>query len=227
MMKLFLSTLLVLYSVTALHAASPEDILALWLELKNDNTETTIKLSLADKKEGLVLGERIKIEVSANSECYLTLLNLGSSGNLAVLLPNQWRPKFNLEPNQVIQIPQPGSEFAFKLTGPAGTERLKAVVTKKPILLHVRNYPGPKDRGKPESKEEPVKPEDILLELRSKLADMPETDWGASDLGFAVVAPPAAGQLQGGPPSSEPQSAPPAPVEGQSPAPPAEPRRPE
>jgi hypothetical protein len=208
MMKLFFSILLALYSASALHAATLEDVLPLWQEIKNENPETTVKLSLEDKKETLFLGDRIKVEVSANSECYLTLLNLGAGGNLAVLLPNKWWPKVQLAPNQAVQIPPPvGSEFAFRLTGPVGTERLKAVVTKKPILLHVRNYPPPKDRnGKPDAKDEPVKPEDILLELRSKLASMPETDWSAADLVFEVAPPPAS-----------PQSGPPEQVEPQEP----------
>jgi hypothetical protein len=79
------------------------------------------------------IGDDVEILVEASRDCYLTLLNVGTSGKLTILYPNSLHPDSFLPGGRPHVIP--GSEYGFRyvLKGPIGTERLKAIATSEPV----------------------------------------------------------------------------------------------
>src|SRR5262249_16847432 len=74
------------------------------------------------------LGDSICLEVQASQACQLVLLDIGTSGAVAVVLPNQWHVDFRLEPQRLYSVPGPlGGEFELTLQGPRGYERVLAL----------------------------------------------------------------------------------------------------
>jgi hypothetical protein len=65
----------------------------------------------------------------ATRDCYLTLLNIGTSGKLTVLFPNTEQRDNFIVAGRIYQIPSPEAEFGFQLQGPPGLEKLKAIAT--------------------------------------------------------------------------------------------------
>ncbi|MHB8111008.1 MAG: DUF4384 domain-containing protein [Syntrophorhabdaceae bacterium] len=68
-------------------------------------------------------GEKIKLLVRTNRPGYLTIMNIGTSGNSTVLCSEQ------VEPGAMIEIPKTGN---FRFTGAPGTEKLLVMLSENP-----------------------------------------------------------------------------------------------
>jgi hypothetical protein len=83
-------------------------------------------------------GERVRVEVVADRDGYLTVFNVGPTGGLNLLYPEDPaqlaapRPIVANRPEQVVDV---------ELTPPAGRERLVAVWTRRPLPLRLEQLP--------------------------------------------------------------------------------------
>jgi hypothetical protein len=73
-------------------------------------------------------GDLVRFEVTADADGCLTVLNLGSSGNLTVLFPNPLARENRIQAGQIQRL-------TVKLTPPAGTDRAAFVWTRRPNAL--------------------------------------------------------------------------------------------
>jgi len=82
------------------------------------------------------LGDVIRFNFKADRDCYLTLINVGTSGRITVLFPNQYRPDGFIQGGRVYQTETRGEmPFKIRASGPAGRELVKVVATLKPLDL--------------------------------------------------------------------------------------------
>ncbi len=81
---------------------------------------------------GYRVGDVIEIYFLANRDCYITLLNIGTSGALTVLFPNRIYPNNFVRANEMHVIPGQHYGFTYQLQGPPGIERLKVIATLSP-----------------------------------------------------------------------------------------------
>ncbi len=82
-----------------------------------------------------MVGDKINLYFRAEKECYLTLINYGTSGKLTVLLPNALSQDNFIKGNRIYAIPGQDYPFDYILSGPPGTERIKAIATTRKINL--------------------------------------------------------------------------------------------
>ena len=82
-------------------------------------------LRVATDRPSYRLGESVRVYASTTQPCYLTLFNVGPSGQVRVLLPNAMQPQTLLPGGQVMVFPAQGMEL--RPMGPAGLETLLAV----------------------------------------------------------------------------------------------------
>ena len=75
------------------------------------------------------IGDKIRILFRPDRDCYLTLINLGTSGKLTVLFPNFYCVDNSVIADRTYAIPGADYPFEYELTGPRGIERIKAVAT--------------------------------------------------------------------------------------------------
>lgn len=96
----------------------------------NPNPQSNIRLTLTVDKGVARPGDDITLTFSADRECYLTLMDLGTSGRIIRLWPNDYSAKDNkIQANVTRHFPGPGDNFKFKIGGPDGVERLIAYAT--------------------------------------------------------------------------------------------------
>ncbi len=69
------------------------------------------------------IGTSIRIEVTTNTECYLYILNIGTSGKTSLLLPNEYDSTNYFHPNETYHLP--GPDFGFDIEGPPGKETIQ------------------------------------------------------------------------------------------------------
>ena len=89
------------------------------------------------------IGDTIEFSVRVNRDAYVTLINIGASGDVTVIFPNRFHPSHFLRGGQTVTIPAPSWEFSFVVQGPPGFDQVKAIASEDPIPL----LPGISTRG--------------------------------------------------------------------------------
>ncbi len=81
------------------------------------------------------IGDTLSFFCKATHDCYLTLINIGTSGKFTLLLPNAHIKQRALKANEKLQFPETSDQFMYRLSGPVGIETIKAIATIRPIQL--------------------------------------------------------------------------------------------
>ena len=98
------------------------------------NPPVKIDLQLNKGANGIYnIGDVLSITASVDNDCWLTLLDIGSSGKITVLLPNRYQPDNHVKANTPIHVPAAISSYLIQVGGPPGTETIKALATLEPL----------------------------------------------------------------------------------------------
>lgn len=82
------------------------------------------------------LGDVIRFNFRSEVDCYLTLINVGTSGRVTVLFPNQYRPDGFIAAGKTYRTGTKGEmPFKIRARGPAGRELVKVIATLQPLDL--------------------------------------------------------------------------------------------
>ena len=81
------------------------------------------------------VGEKVRLFVRASKDAYLTVLNVGPSGNTTLLFPNAFQRDARISGNRVVEIPAPGSGAGIRVGGPVGRELIKVIASTKPVPM--------------------------------------------------------------------------------------------
>jgi hypothetical protein len=135
------------------------------------------------KKAGYRIGQKIVVGFRASRDCYLTLLNIGTSGKLTVLFPNALHKDNFIKAGRDYRIPEPSDDFEYELQGPSGTEKIKAVATLKKMDLLESNFAP--DGSLFRTVDAAAGARDIGI-VQKKVASAPQTEWSDSSCEFTV-----------------------------------------
>jgi hypothetical protein len=75
------------------------------------------------------IGEKIVIIVRASRDCYLTLYDISTQGEVTQIFPNRYASDNLINGGQVYRIPNERDVFDFEIIGPPGIERVRAIGT--------------------------------------------------------------------------------------------------
>lgn len=159
-----------------------KDLVAVAATIDNPNKEFGLKLSILNDKTSFAVGDEIKFTFSADRDCYLTLLDIGTSGKVHKLFPNKWHESNKVEKDKSYAIPPDGSNFVFKVQGPIGKEYVKAIATLKPIeklegavAISKGAFSEIKDAGL------------VLKDIGMELAQQDTKTWAESTISFDIT----------------------------------------
>lgn len=130
------------------------------------------------------VGDAIVVGFRASRDCYLTLLNLGTGGRLTILFPNAHQPENFVRGGDAHHIPAAGSGFEFRLQGPPGTERLKAVATLSKVTL-LESHFAP-DGAIFDTRPASATPRDIAV-VQRRVERLPFQAWAEATAEFTVT----------------------------------------
>lgn len=136
------------------------------------------------KKGSYRTGQKIVVGFRSNQDCYLTLLNIGTSGKLTVLFPNASHADNFIVAGRDYRIPETDSDFEYELQGPTGVEKLKAVATLKKVPLLESNFAS--DGSIFRTVDASTGARDIGV-LQKKIASVPKTEWAEAACEFSVT----------------------------------------
>ncbi len=97
-----------------------------WAE-KGDYKGTRDILRVKKPEKDYQIGDKINLYFRSEKDCYLFLLNYGTSGKLMVLFPNALFEDNFIKGNTIYAIPGKDYPFDYILSGPPGTEKVKAI----------------------------------------------------------------------------------------------------
>ncbi len=149
----------------------------IWTEPGRQPVTRDISVVPRHSKGGYQIGDHFTLQVQTQSNCYLTLIDLGTSGSVYLLLQNHY-----LEAGPPIALHGPDAAHDWRIDRPPGIERLKAIFTLEPMEL----FPGAGDNS-------PLGPagitRDVVTRLRQagqSLRQMPPQAWVDDSCEFTV-----------------------------------------
>lgn len=137
-----------------------------------------------NKKGSYRTGQKIVVGFRASQNCYLTLLNIGTSGKLTVLFPNSHHSENFVQAGREYRIPESDSNFEYELQGPAGVEKLKAVATLKKVALLESHFA--LDGSLFRTVDATTGARDIGV-IEKKISSVPRTEWTEDTCEFSVT----------------------------------------
>lgn len=81
------------------------------------------------------IGETVRLTISANEEAYVTVLDIGPTGQVTQLFPNQHQTDNHLMPNRPVEIAGGSTGAKVTVTGPVGAELIKVIASNKPLTV--------------------------------------------------------------------------------------------
>jgi hypothetical protein len=156
------------FTILAAGDKSPQTEEASPATLERDSKKFTAKL-WTDKKE-YQIGSAVTFYFFSEKDCYLNLIDFGTSGKVRVVFPNRAQKDNFVKGGEVLAIPaSKEDEFRFRIKGPAGKERVKAVVTSYKVQLK-----GTYDFDKFVYPEWDESSETVEKEIDAQLGEMPD-----------------------------------------------------
>jgi len=168
-----------------LNAAAQEDPRTIWQWAENLRSTTPafrIELRTEGNKDVYMMDDSIVFTVKVDQACYLTILDLGTSGNIIQLFPNQWHSSNKVEANKEYRIPPTGSQYSYKVVGPASDTELevvKAIATAKPL-----SDQAPAETTQKGGFKTLKYPSKALSLMKKDLSSIDQ--WGTADLRFKI-----------------------------------------
>jgi hypothetical protein len=102
-----------------------------------------LKIELWAAKNDYRIGEKVTFYFQTNRDAYVTLINKGTSGKVAVLLPNPYAPPILIKGGTRYAVPGKDETYELPISGPPGEELVWAVATLKPIQATGLGQAGP------------------------------------------------------------------------------------
>ena len=150
-----------------------------WIDRQTLGHTRDILTVARDSRDCCRIGERFTLSVQANVDCYVTLIDVGTSGAVVLLLQN-----LPLRANAPAILSGPDDEREWVVGKPAGVEQIKALFTRHPLAL----FP---DTGPFQPLTSTRHTRDIVTRIKhaaAKLQEMPADSWVDATCRFLVEA---------------------------------------
>ena len=107
-------------------------------DMENPGQADGVRLRMGDgTTTSFGLGETVTFHVESERSGYLTLVDLGTDGTVAMLLPNSDAPSLRIEAGQAIRFPSESSGVELRFLEPVGRGMVRAFITDEPLDLTV------------------------------------------------------------------------------------------
>lgn len=105
-------------------------------------SEEKIKIDLWTDQKDYKIGEKLTVNFKTDRDCYVTLVDVGTSGNVHILFPNRFSIGNKVKANETYSVPAKDDGYKITVNGPPGTEIVRAIATLKPISFIDTDFSG-------------------------------------------------------------------------------------
>lgn len=96
----------------------------------------SVGMTTSDFRRQYKAGESVTLNVQAEKDCFLLVVDEQSDGTTVLLFPNRFHPADRVPRGTVVSIPGPGSRFRLLVQPPFGEDRIVALAATKESALH-------------------------------------------------------------------------------------------
>lgn len=130
------------------------------------------------------IGEKIVITVQTTRDCYLSLWDTSTKGEVTQIFPNRFASDNLIRRGAAYRIPDQNDQFDFEITGPPGIERVRGVCTTENVnLVDPRNMQATETFPKISQS----RPGEFDQKMTDKLSVMPKDQWIEATVTFQIV----------------------------------------
>lgn len=97
--------------------------------------EGEIKVELWTEKPVYKIGDSMTLKFKTNQDCYITILDVGTSGKVNILYPNRFSGGNKIIAGKTYSIPGPDDGYAIRVEGMPGIEVVRAIATMTPLSM--------------------------------------------------------------------------------------------
>ncbi len=151
----------------------------------NAHGANKVGIRLSVDKTRVRPGDTVTVYFEADRDCYLTLLDIGTSGKITRLWPNQFSGSDNfVRARERYSFPSSRDRFSFKVSGPEGIERIMAYATsEKDRILREEEFGEYRNGFKSYSGQL----KDLVVEASRRCDDLGgNVSWGTAEVRLAV-----------------------------------------
>lgn len=102
-------------------------------------------LTLWTDKNVYAIGDQMNISFSVDKPMFVRLVVINSKGEVSTLFPNVYQSDNYCKPGVVYQIPPKQGNFTLDISGPVGTDKIRAVASSNPIASESLHFTGAGD----------------------------------------------------------------------------------
>lgn len=128
-------------------------------------------------------GEQVTFFVKTTKDAYIHLLDVGTSGKVHIIFPNEYQQDNFVSAGETVRIPAKGAPFAYQVGGPPGVELIKVIATTGPRKLY--DVSDLKQAGVFKTFE--MGAEGVAKDIGIALDEVEEADWAAYEKVFEIT----------------------------------------
>jgi len=104
-------------------------------EMENPAPDANLTVWLEGEKRSFGIGEMVTFHARSDVAGFLTLVDLGTDGQVTILFPNAFEPSMRVEAGQEVVFPSPEMDFEIVAKEPFGRGMVRAFLTSEPLDL--------------------------------------------------------------------------------------------
>jgi len=129
------------------------------------NEKQSFKVQLWTDKSAYRVGDPIYFSFRTERDCYLSLVNINSRGDITQLFPNRFHSNNFVHAGIRYRIPENHYGFEFTVEPPAGKERIYAFASEKPFYIFEHDFSSQAFAGIARDKTQTIKVKEVGLKL--------------------------------------------------------------
>ncbi|MGH8553802.1 MAG: DUF4384 domain-containing protein, partial [Methylococcales bacterium] len=86
------------------------------------------------------IGETLSINFTVSDPMYVRIVLINSDGEVSTVFPNVYQSDNYCKPGRTYTIPPSGADFSLDIGQPIGTDKLRAIASRKPIPAEALSF---------------------------------------------------------------------------------------
>ncbi len=103
---------------------------------------SALAVQVSTDKAAYRIGEQVVFRLRVNRDAYVTLVNIGTSGEVTVIYPNRLHASHFVRAGVEVTVPPPDAGFTLTVQGPPGFDQVRAIATEEPVKIHASDFGG-------------------------------------------------------------------------------------
>jgi uncharacterized protein DUF4384 len=103
--------------------------------------EDAVAIKLSTNQTQYRVGDRVTFSFEANRDAFVTLVNVGTSGEVTILFPNRFSGGHGVKAGKSYRVPDAADSYELQIKGPPGVELVYVLVTLKPVIFISTDFP--------------------------------------------------------------------------------------